>query len=462
MPFWIIRLTVKLIEEYIYKKLYNAVRFGSEEIVWLYDGPKNRTIVNALFMAEKHVEPSILQKALQTKMVEARSDEGVEMYPRATRYVHAGYFHYYWAEEKNFDISDHVYEWGKKIVTSEDELQEIISEISSRPLISSQNKSPWEYVIIPYRIENKLRSAVLLRSHHCIADGLSYMYFLMNQLNDAPIIQRSVPKLSATEKSLIWAKSFFNIPLTMIKVLFFPSTKHDLHCTGVSGKKHMAWSKPIDLRLIKEIKNKLKVTINDILVGCLATSINLYFLEKKLKPPSDFLVSFPVDTRLSIEEAKEFSNKFAVTLLALPTDSADPLKTILETRRRVNDLKTSGDAFGIRTTQRILAFFLPDVLNDYIYSIILRKSSMVLSNVPGPQSVLSVGGVKVDFMTFWPPQKDNIGLCVSITSYNGTVLVGVGSDHAVLENPKELVNKLDDIVESLSKMVGVPDLYGSD
>ena len=118
----------------------------------------------------------------------------------------------------------------------------------------------------------------------------------------------------------------------------------------------------------------------------------------------------------------------------------------------------SGDAFGIRTAQRILAFFLPGILNDYIYSIILAKSSMVLSNVPAPQSKLSISGAKIDFFTFWPPQIDNIGLCVSLTSYNGTVRVGVGSDHAILENPKELVNKLDDLVESLSKMVGVPDL----
>ena len=76
---------------------------------------------------------------------------------------------------------------------------------------------------------------------------------------------------------------------------------------------------------------------------------------------------------------------------------------------------------------------------------------MLLSNVPGPQSEISIAGAKVDFLTCWPPQKDNIGLGVSMTSYNGTVRVGVGSDHAILENPKELANKLDDIVASLSK-----------
>ena len=453
MPFWIIRLTVKLIEEYLYNKLYDAVRIRSEEIVSLYDGPKNRTIIHVLGMTEEQLDINMWQKAVYIKMVEARSDRGVRMYPRATRYVHAGYFHYYWVEERNFNISDHVYEWSEEIISSEEELQELISELSSRPLISSQNKSPWENVIIHYSIENRVKSAVLLRSNHCLADGVSFMYFLINQLNDAPIVQRSVPKLSATEKSLIWMKSSFRIPLIIFKNAFIQPEKHVLHCTSISGKKHMAWSKPIDLRLIKEIKNKLKVTVNDVLVGCLATNINLYFLEKKFKPPRDFMVSFPVDTRLSIDEAKEFSNKFALTLLAVPTDCADPLKTILETRRRINNLKMSGDAFAIRTAWRISAFFLPDILNNYIYSIPVAKVSMVLTNVPGPQSEVSIAGSKLDVLTCWPPQKDNIGLGVSITSYNGTVRVGVCSDHAVLENPKELVNKLDDIVESLSKMV---------
>ena len=153
-------------------------------------------------------------------MVEARSDGGVRLYPRATRYMHAGYFHYYWVEERNFEISDHVYEWSEEILTSEEELQELVSELSSRPLISSQNKSPWEYVIIYYSIENRVKSAVLSRSHHCLTDGVSYMYFLINQLNDEPIVQRSSPKLSATEKSLIWTKTSFRIPLTMLKNAF--------------------------------------------------------------------------------------------------------------------------------------------------------------------------------------------------------------------------------------------------
>ena len=261
MPFWIIRLTVKLTEEYLYNKLYNAVRFRSEEIGSLYDGPKNRIIINALLMIEEQLDVNMLQKAFNLKMVEARNDGGVLMYPRATRYVHAGYFHYYWVEQRNFNISDHVYEWSEEILTSEEELQELVSELSSRPLISSQNKSPWEYVIIHYSIDNRVKSAVLCRSHHCLTDGVSYMYSLINQLNDEPIVQRSVPKLSATEKSLIWLKTSFRIPLTILKFAFIQPEKHDLHCASVSGKKHMAWSKPIDFRLIKEIKTNLKLRL---------------------------------------------------------------------------------------------------------------------------------------------------------------------------------------------------------
>jgi len=68
-----------------------------------------------------------------------------------------------------------------------------------------------------------------------------------------------------------------------------------------------------------------------------------------------------------------------------------------------------------------------------------KKVSCVLSNVPGPQQMLYLGGQKISQGIFWVPQRANIGVGLSIFSYGGSIRVGVYSDECVIPNPREIV-----------------------
>jgi diacylglycerol O-acyltransferase len=67
------------------------------------------------------------------------------------------------------------------------------------------------------------------------------------------------------------------------------------------------------------------------------------------------------------------------------------------------------------------------------------KSSLVLTNVPGPPQPLYLAGRRLDRIMFWVPQSGRLGLGVSILSYAGEVMVGVASDAGLVPDPERIV-----------------------
>jgi hypothetical protein len=67
------------------------------------------------------------------------------------------------------------------------------------------------------------------------------------------------------------------------------------------------------------------------------------------------------------------------------------------------------------------------------------KSSLVLTNVPGPRQRLYLAGRRLEEVMFWVPQSGRLGLGVSILSYAGEVMVGVVSDAGLVPDPQRIV-----------------------
>jgi diacylglycerol O-acyltransferase len=72
-----------------------------------------------------------------------------------------------------------------------------------------------------------------------------------------------------------------------------------------------------------------------------------------------------------------------------------------------------------------------------------RKASLVVTNVPGPQEALHVGGIRLAHVHFWVPHPATLGLGVSILSYAGEVRMGVRADAAVRPVPNRLVRRIE-------------------
>ena len=91
----------------------------------------------------------------------------------------------------------------------------------------------------------------------------------------------------------------------------------------------------------------------------------------------------------------------------------------------------------------------PSAVQKPVLDVLSQKATAVLTNIPGPQQPLYLAGSKVKEMMFWVPQNGNIGLGLSILSYDSKVFFGLISDHRLVPKPSEISSRFKKEFEKL-------------
>jgi diacylglycerol O-acyltransferase / wax synthase len=81
----------------------------------------------------------------------------------------------------------------------------------------------------------------------------------------------------------------------------------------------------------------------------------------------------------------------------------------------------------------------PKLLQEALLQALSRNATAVMTNVPGPQQPLYLAGGRIDSLMFWVPQSGDIGMGVSIISYNDTVQFGVVTDRGLCPDPERVI-----------------------
>jgi hypothetical protein len=81
------------------------------------------------------------------------------------------------------------------------------------------------------------------------------------------------------------------------------------------------------------------------------------------------------------------------------------------------------------------------------------KTSLVMTNVPGPRRRLYLAGSPLRGMMFWVPQSGRVGLGISILSYAGEVRLGLASDAGLLPDPERIAATFSEELEALMELV---------
>ncbi len=418
--------------------------------MWLQDTPANLMIVNSVFTLDL-MDLETLRRLWLERVV--RAGDG-ERYPRFTKRVVTGRRGVCWQEHTDFDIADHVIEApNAERIDSREKLQDYVGEMASKPL--PRELPLWQMQLIPELVPGV--SAVLFRIHHCMADGIALVPTLFSMMDrDDPAVetfanprpaQVGAGKSGRNKIAVGLAAAAVGGPV-LAGMALAPRDKSPLHGPECSGTKRVAWTDEIDLGAIKELKNALGATVNDVLMACVAGAFQRYAEAHGGGPLKRFRVSMPVNVRWPTEPLL-MENRFATVLLKLPVGVRDVRERVRLTKRRMDRLKRSVEPVVMFGAQNILLYTLPSAVGRKLVNFYANKTTCVLTNVPGPPVPLSVGGRKVHGMVFWVPQRDLIGIGVSIFSLAGKLRVGVIADTALLPDPGELVAAFEDEFESL-------------
>ena len=472
----------------------HRVPMGSVDTAWLrMDSDVNRMVIVGVWV----VKPGITRQALCTRV-----QATLLRYPRFVQRATVGPQGLCWEPDDDFALDHHIV--SEKLPRArpgqqQARLQDRVAELAVQPL--DARRPLWQFHLVE-RYDGG--SALIVRIHHCIADGValvavmqsmvdggvlpprsprrSHGHGLLDQAEDlldtwvfAPAGRLSTLAWGAASAGVKTSWAFAHDPRRTLEHglrRVWASTKWALH--GVSdaaamvlmpddsatrlkgqpsGIKRVAWCKPLPLAKVKALSKAMDCSVNDVLLGCAAGSIAHYLKSCGDDPHGlEIRAMVPVNLR-PVDQAYRLGNQFGLAPLLLPIGIRSPVARVREVHRRMSELKGSMQplmAFGLLA----VAGSLTQPVQYALLALFSRKTTAVMTNVIGPKEKMRFLGATVEQSLFWVPQSGSVGLGVSILSYGGGVQFGVIADVALCPDPQAIIDQFAPEFERLARAVG--------
>jgi WS/DGAT/MGAT family acyltransferase len=439
-------------------------RISSVDTAWLrMDRPSNLMMICGVLIFEDRLQFDRLRAIIEERFLRFR-----RFRQKAVQEATGAW----WEDDASFDLSAHVHHIALPEPGDQEALQELTSDLLGTPLDPS--KPRWQFHLVD-NFEG--RSALVLRIHHCYADGIALIQVMLSLTAETaeeslrsraveqdrvardPLMAVFRPLLKTYEKSMevstaVMQKSvelWFN-PMKAVEYaqqgVGFTSELAKLVVMGEDSKtrfkgkpaaaKRVAWAPPLPLAEVKAIGKWLDCSVNDVLLSCVAGALRTYLVAKG-DPVADVVIRALVPVNLRpLEQAKNLGNHFGLVFLPLPVGIEHPFERLYEVRRGMRELKGS--------YQAMLAFGLlaavgagPQMLQEQVLDTLSRNATAVMTNVPGPQKPLYLAGSKIQDLMFWVPQSGDIGMGVSILTYDGRVQFGLVTDKKLVPDPEAII-----------------------
>jgi diacylglycerol O-acyltransferase len=377
-----------------------------------------------------------------------------------------------WKFDPNFDIRNHIRQVSLHRGTESD-LKAVASKILSTNL--DRQKPLWDLTLV--RGLEGHRTGLIVRIHHCLADGVAGVG-VVNVLMDPSPIPPAIPSkppvfhappardagavllenmvksyFSAVSGALTLGSGALNIAhealsnpggqmtelMQVMPELTTPSDRlpFNLVC---HGPQKFGWTE-IPMAEIKAIREKCGGTVNDVILTLTTMAFRRYaeLRGTKLKGRSIRIV-IPVNVR-GKSDVSELGNRISFLPVTFPLDIRDPQKLFAFVRERMEYLKHAraaefvGFAGGLIST---VPTALLAAIGPLASQLPLSLCNLICTNVPGPQIPLYLLGHKM--LSWYPyvPIGGEMGVNCAILSYNGTAYFGFTCDVNAVPDPQHL------------------------
>lgn len=468
---------------------------GAVDTIWLHmDRPENLMVIDSVMWFDDPVDYARLKNVLMRRLV--------HKYPvfhqrPVDPNLHFGLPH--WEDDPEFDLRHHLHRGKLPAPGDEPTLQRYVEKLVHRPL--SWDHPLWEvHLVSGYQGG----SAVVMRFHHCMADGIALAQVMLSltdpdpdgDLQEAEVAHEvddlearvgatsrgmTIPVLSeggalvsgaanlargAASRSLHLLGDIPHLAttgaamdaLTLVgqtgsianKLLL--GTKPRTTLSGPPGlEKRTRWSQPRSLSDVKKVGRKAGATVNDVLVSAVSGAVSSY-LEDQGDDPLDLTTMVPINLRpLDKPLPRELGNQFALVFLSLPSGLRSPMMRLAETKRRMDVIKSSPEAFITFGLINAIGRTHPD-LERLLVNFFADKSIGVTTNVAGPTTGRYLAGSRVVGVLGWVPGSGEQTLGTCIFTYDNTVRVGFKADAGSVPNPDKLVEAFETELDDLGKI----------
>lgn len=417
----------------------------------------------------------------------------------------------YWVDDPDFDIEFHLREVGLPIPGDDAQLSEQLSRIHARPL--DRTRPLWEMYLI-HNLEGG-RQALYAKIHHAAIDGVSGAELLATVM-DPTVEPRSIeppedfwqPEPLPSQLDLLGRglASSAAQPLDAIRTLpralpyvgglpgaalvpgvravselagsavraltggalGGPAERRTLIVPGtplnatITAHRRFAFGS-LPLEEVKKVKNAFDLTVNDVVLALCASALRRWLLDHDALPDVPIVVAVPVSVRVEGEGeggADAAPNQVSVMLAELPTHVADAAERLAAVQAGMAVAKEEFEAIPASILQDVAAV-VPTALAGlaakalfHVLAVGGMPFNLFVSNVPGPQQPLYVGGARV--LGVYPASAitDVTGaLNITLFSYDGQLDFGLIACRELVPDVANLIGYLRDALDELLALV---------
>lgn len=336
--------------------------------------------------------------------------------------------------------------------TAEGAVRRDVEELLNTTLTTKAEGRPWwEVHLIEAPVATSGQSAanstrppgmVLVRIHHSLGDGVSLMEMFADAVVDAdgtPISQLNLftPASRGARASFSPLKTlkFVGSALkSIVQILGLATVGGDTPCSFQNSSRQLPYQPnrftvyfpSHSLALIKKIKDTLtakegkSVTVNDVEFALFAGAIRRFLLRHGEDPS---LVHLRALTPFAMMEKMCVDTKYQTVLRNfwtfvandLPLSEANGIDRVRSSNRTWSRLKSTALIPAAFFLHR-LASNLPGVMQKQTSNDLMKRISVVFSNVPGPQKAMFFGGEEITATHMLYP---NVAQQVGVLSING-------------------------------------------
>jgi diacylglycerol O-acyltransferase / wax synthase len=387
----------------------------------------------------------------------------------------------YWIDDTDFDIEYHIRELALPRPGSDAQLTEQVARLHARPL--DKSRPLWEIYLITGLA--KRRIAVYTKIHHAAIDGVSGAELLTLLLDLTPE-GRDIPpappftphespnlaRMTALAASRLAWRPVQTVRIANELVRVLPAVGPALSplvggllglgrgdggvIPSVAGRAPVTpFNKPItphrrlafrsvDLDSVKKVKNAFGFSVNDVVMAMSAGALRRWLTDHDALPDVPLVAMIPVSVRDPASEGA-MGNKVSAMLATLPTHLADPTERLIVAHAATTAAKAQQAAIPQGLVDQI-SDFAPPALTARAARVVFATGllhrvppfNVVVSNVPGPNIPVYLGGAKL--LAHYPVSvvTDGLGLNITVVGYLGLL-------HFGLVGCRELVPDIDDI-----------------
>jgi hypothetical protein len=318
----------------------------------------------------------------------------------------------------------------------------------------NSTKAMWKI----YRLVNANgNSAIMIRVHHAIGDGISLIGCMSKFFTDenGAGVKLDIPeKIGGGVNRKMNFQMVFKFVKSFVEVLALAASSFDSDIAFTSpkkssmvmtGRRKSIYFPILNLEFVKDLKNSARVTVNDVLMAAMCGAIKRYCVlkndplvtnaAKKLISRALLPVAFPRSSKSVNTPSNSLRNLWSFVSAPLPINAKSSKERVSVCAKATKALKSSPLALVQLLIQNNVVCLLPEFMQRQIAHDVFSRHTMVFSNLPGPAKPIFIGEEQVlGFQIMFP----NLIPQVLLISYNGGVHCNMSLDPELVDLCDEL------------------------